>query len=269
LYHEPPILNNSVVFGVSQSGQSPDIVSVLEESHRQGALTIAITNNLSSPLSKSADFSIDILAGEEKAIAATKTYTAQLVIIAMISSALTRDRESRLEMNKLSEWINKIILQEKCIQEIAYNYKGIEKCVVLGRGYNYASAFEWALKLKELSFISSEAYSSADFQHGPIAVLDNDYPVFVIAPEGKVLPSLYETVKNIQLRLSPKVLTISNNSNMLSISSDRISIPYDIPEWLSPIPAIIAGQLFTYHLTCSKNLDPNNPRLLKKVTETE
>jgi len=268
LYHEPPSLLQSVVVGVSQSGQSPDIVSVLDEGRRQGAITVAITNNNSSPLSKAADYSINILTGDEKAIAATKTYTAQLLTIAMISCALTDDRKSRNELNNLEGWVENILTQDLIIKEIANQYKNIEKCVVLGRGYNYASAFELALKLKELSFIAAEPYSSADFQHGPIAVVNKGFPVLVVASNGKILPSMYDSVKKLKDELSAEIISISNNQNLLDISNSQIPLSNDIPEWLSPIPSIVAGQLFAYHLTCAKGLDPEKPRTIKKVTET-
>lgn len=268
LYHEPPSLLQSVVVGVSQSGQSPDIVSVLDEGRRQGAITVAITNNNSSPLSKAADYTINILSGEEKAVAATKTYTAQLLTIAMISCALTDDRKSRNELNNLEGWVEKILTQDLIIKEIAYQHKNIEECVVLGRGYNYASAFEWALKLKELSFIAAEPYSSADFHHGPIAVIKNDFPVMVIAPKGKTLPSMNNCVKILKEELSAEIIAISNDRDLLHTSDHKISLPLNMPEWLSPIPSIIAGQLFAYHLTCAKGLDPEKPRTITKVTKT-
>jgi glucosamine--fructose-6-phosphate aminotransferase (isomerizing) len=268
LYHEPPSLLQSVVVGVSQSGQSPDILSVLDEGRRQGTITVAITNNNSSPLSKAADYSINILTGEENAIAATKTYTAQLLIIAMISCALSGDRKSRNELTNLEGWVEKILTKDLIIKEIAYHYKNIEKCVVLGRGFNYASAFEWALKLKELSFIAAEPYSSADFHHGPIAVINKDFPVLVIAPKGMALPSMINSVKILKEGLSADIITISNDRGLLNTSDHKISLPSNMPEWLSPIPSIIAGQLFAYHLTCAKGLDPEKPRTINKVTKT-
>jgi glucosamine--fructose-6-phosphate aminotransferase (isomerizing) len=140
--------------------------------------------------------------------------------------------------------------------------------VVLGRGYNYSSAFEWALKLKELSFISAEPYSSADFQHGPIAIVNKGFPILIIAPNGKTLPSIYQSGNYLREKLSAEIITISNDRKILSISDTQLPIPSAIPEWLSPIPAIVAGQLFAYHLTCAKGLDPEKPRSIKKVTET-
>ncbi|MCX6053428.1 MAG: SIS domain-containing protein [Chloroflexi bacterium] len=268
LYQEPPRLKNSLVVGISQSGQSPDIVSVLKEGKKQGAATLAITNNESSPLAKTADYTINILAGEEKAVAATKTYTAQLLAVAMLSCALIEDQKSTNEIDHVADWVEEVLKQDKLIQEKVQRYRYMERCVVLGRGYNYASAFEWALKLKELSFITSEPYSMADFKHGPIAVINKGFPVMVIAPKGKTFPSTYESVKYIKEVLSAEIITISNDRNLLSISDTQISIPSNIPEWLSPIPAIIAGQLFAYHLTCEKGLDPEKPRTIQKVTET-
>ncbi len=268
LYQQPPIIKNTLVVGISQSGRSPDIVSVLKEGRNQGVTTVAITNDPLSPLSLEADYSIDILAGEEKAVAATKTYTAQLLAIAMISCALDNDQRFREDLARLGKWVEEIIDQEESIKEIAYRHKDMEKCVVLGRGINYASTFEWALKIKELSFVSAEPYSSADFQHGPVAVIEKGFPILVMAPNGKTLPSVYDTVKTIKETLSADIITISNNQELLSISDSKIALPLDLPEWMSPIPGIVAGQIFAYHLTCAKGLDPENPRTIKKVTET-
>ncbi|MGB7874031.1 MAG: SIS domain-containing protein, partial [Anaerolineales bacterium] len=170
-YQQPPKLKNALVVGISQSGQSPDVVSVLEESKRQGNLTLAITNETDSPLADSADFVLDIQAGPELAVAATKTYTTELMAIAMLSTALAGEASRWDELEQAPGWVNEALEQDKTIEQLAQRYRYMRQCVVLGRGYNYATAFEWALKLKELTYIEAEPYSSADFQHGPVAIV--------------------------------------------------------------------------------------------------
>src|SRR4026207_1941988 len=168
-YQSPPRLNNALVVGVSQSGQSPDIVSVLEEGRRQNCLTIAITNIPDSPLAKTADFVLDIQAGVEKAVAATKTYTAELMAIAMLSAALNNSEERWKELANVPQWAEQSLAFDSDIARMSERFRYMGQCVVLGRGFNYATAFEWVLKLKELTYLIAEPYSSADFQHGPIA----------------------------------------------------------------------------------------------------
>ncbi|MFN8386291.1 MAG: SIS domain-containing protein, partial [Anaerolineales bacterium] len=184
-YNRPPKLKNALVVGISQSGASPDIVAVLEEGKRQGCLTLSITNESNSPLAKASDFVLDIQAGKEKAVAATKTYTTELMTIAMLSAALSGKEKYWGELGKAAGWMKSVLKQDDFIAEAVQRYRYIDQAVVLGRGFNYATAFEWALKLKELTYIIAEPYSSADFAHGPIALVESGYPVFAVAPKGK------------------------------------------------------------------------------------
>src|SRR5215217_944298 len=155
-YQAPPRLNNALVVGVSQSGQSPDIVSVLEEGRKQGSLTLAITNIPDSPLAKAAEFVLDIQAGPVKAVAATKTYTGELMALAMISAALNDSNERWNELASVSKWAEQTLVLDNEIAQMTQRYRYMTQCVALGRGFNYATAFEWALKLKELTYLRSE-----------------------------------------------------------------------------------------------------------------
>ena len=180
-YQSPPRLQNALVVGVSQSGQSPDIVSVLEEGRKQNCLTLAITNIPDSPLAKAADFVLDIQAGPEKAVAATKTYTSQLMAVAMLSAAMGGSDERWNELASVPKWAEQALAQDQAIARMSERFRYMSQCVVLGRGFNYATAFEWALKLKELTYTIAEPYSSADFQHGPIAMVEGGFPVLAVA----------------------------------------------------------------------------------------
>jgi glucosamine--fructose-6-phosphate aminotransferase (isomerizing) len=267
-YQQPPTLRNALVVGVSQSGQSPDIVSVVQEGKRQGNLTLAITNEPESPLAQSADFVLDVQAGPELAVAATKTYTTELMGIAMLSAALSGDEARWNELEQVAGWVNEVLGLDESIRQAAQRYRYMQNCVVLGRGYNYATAFEWALKLKELTYIEAEPYSSADFRHGPVAMVAQGFPVMAVAPDGKVLDSMLDLLTHLKNDLQAELVVISNTDSALSMAQTPFAIPAGMPEWLSPLVGIVPAQLFAYHLTLAKGYDADQPRTLSKVTET-
>lgn len=267
-YHQPPKLDGALVVGISQSGQSPDIVSVLEEGHRQGCLTLTITNAPDSPLAHAADLVLDIQAGEEKAVAATKTYTTELLAIAMLSAALAGDRARWRELEKVPGWVEKALKQDAPIARMAERYRYMQQCVVLGRGFNYCTAFEWALKLKELTYVVAEPYSSADFRHGPIAMIEGGFPVMAVAPNGKVFDTMLEMLGKLRHEQSAELVVISDEKRALSLAQSPIVLPAGIPEWLTPIVSIVPAQLFAGHLTRAKGYDTEKPRSIGKVTET-
>lgn len=267
-YQSPPRLNGALVVGVSQSGQSPDIVSVLQEGRRQNCLTLAITNAPDSPLAKTADFVLDIQAGPEKAVAATKTYTAELLAIAMISAALNNSQERWNELASVSRWTEQTLTLDHQIAEMTQRYRYMSQCVVLGRGFNYATAFEWALKLKELTYLIAEPYSSADFQHGPIAMVEGGFPVLAVAPSGKVHDSMRDMLTRLRRGKEAELVVISDDPDTLVLAQSPIQIPPEIPEWLTPLVSILPAQLFACHLTEVKGYNTEAPRNITKVTET-
>ncbi len=267
-YEQPPALKNALVVGISQSGQSPDIVSVLEEGKRQGSLTLAITNSPDSPLAAAADFVIDITAGPEHAVAATKTYTAELMAIAMLSAALDGSPALWDELTRVPAWIRTTLLENTFVEQAVQRYRYMQECVVLGRGYNYATAFEWALKLKELTYTLAEPYSSADFQHGPVAMITHGFPVLAVAARGKVLDSVVENLAHLRTHLQAELVVVSNSPRTDDLAQVTFRIPEALPEWLSPLVSIVPAQLFAYHLTLARGYNPNLPRTIQKVTET-
>ncbi len=267
-YKQPPRLRDALVVGISQSGQSPDIVSVLAEGKRQGCLTLAITNEPNSPLAQTSDFLINLQAGQELAVAATKTYTSELMSIAMLSLAMSGEAHAFAELEQVPGWVQRMLEQDESIAQMAQRYRYMDRCVVLGRGYNYATAFEWALKLKELTYVEAEPYSSADFKHGPIAMVDRGFPVMAVAPNGDVHESMMSMLRSLRDDYLAELVVISNSEAALSLAQSSISLPPGIPEWLSPLVAIVAGQLFAHHLTAAKGYDTEQPRNIRKVTET-
>jgi glucosamine--fructose-6-phosphate aminotransferase (isomerizing) len=268
IYGRPPALRNALVVGISQSGQSPDIVAVVAEGTRQGAPTLVITNDPDSPLAQAAEFVIDIGAGTEKAVAATKTYTAQLLAIAMLSVGVSEDSDRLAALRRVPELVEQALALDATLERAAERYRYMSQCVVLGRGYNYATAYEWSLKLKELAYVVAEPYSSADFQHGPIAIVEHGFPVLAVAPGGAVYADMLALLRHLANERGAELVVISDEDEALALARTPLRLPPDLPEWLSPLVSIVPGQLFSYHLTRAKGLDTETPRGLRKVTQT-
>ncbi len=268
IYHQPPNLKSQLVIGISQSGESPDLLAVLQEAKQQGAPTLAITNHVSSPLADTADHIINIQAGKEQAVAATKTYTAQLMAIAMLSAAWNQTSNQHSDLKKVPAFAASALELEKPIAEFAPRYRYMDQCVVLGRGFNYATAYEWSLKLKELCYVVAQPYSSADFQHGPIALVTGGFPVFAVAPHGQVFSEMSGLLRRLKEQQQAELFVISNDAGLLETADCAVPLPRQVPEWLSPLIGIIPAQLFCYHLTLLKGIDPDAPRGLSKVTRT-
>jgi glucosamine--fructose-6-phosphate aminotransferase (isomerizing) len=268
VYKQPPRLANALVLGISQSGKSPDIVAVLAEARRQGALTAAITNVPNSDLGQEADYVIDLGAGEERSVAASKTYTGELAAIALLSATLAQQPQMLASLNLIPELVQASLALDSEVAHIAERYRYLQACVVIGRGFNYATAFELALKLKELTYIMAEPYSSADFMHGPLALIEHGFPVIVIAPSGVMLPEIYQFVRTLKQR-EAEVIIIGDEAQLLALARVPLLLPQAVPEWLSPLTAIIPGQLLAMHLAAGRDYDPDHPRGLRKVTETK
>ncbi|MDX1524497.1 MAG: SIS domain-containing protein [Anaerolineae bacterium] len=268
IYKQPPRFGNALVLGISQSGKSPDIVAVLAEAQRQQALTAAITTFTDSDLAQQTDFVIDLNAGVERSIAATKTYTAELAAIALLSAQLAHDDSMLATLAQIPDTVTTTLTIEPEIAHIAQRYRYMRDCVVIGRGYNYATAFELALKLKELTYTIAEPYSSADFMHGPLALIEYGFPAIVIAPSGVILPEMQNFIHTLKQR-EAEVIAISDDPDTLKLARIPLTLPQSVPEWLSPIITIIPGQLFAMHLAHVRDYDPDHPRGLRKVTETK
>lgn len=268
LYQQPPVLENYLVIGISQSGESPDLLAVLQEAARQGCPTLAVTNRPDSPLADAAEHVFNIQAGEEKSIAATKSYTGQLLAVAMLSAAWADSSREWSAIETVPDTTARMLEQENRLQEFAHKFRAVDNCIVLGRGFNYATAYEWSLKLTELAYLFVQPYSSADFQHGPIAVVRDGFPVFAVAPRGRVFGGLSELLYRLKADKQASLMALSNDPEILDLVDAPLPLSENLPEWLSPVEAIIAAQLFTYHLTIAKGYDPDHPRGLTKVTKT-
>jgi glucosamine--fructose-6-phosphate aminotransferase (isomerizing) len=267
MYKQPPRMEGALVVGISQSGQSPDIVSVVAEGARQGRPTLAITNEIGSPLAEAAGRVIPLHAGEERAVAATKTYTAALTALALFS-ALLADGTDRVEQLRLMpERVRQTLAGIAPLRERFERYRYMTHCAVLGRGYNYATCFEIALKVKELTRVVAEPYSSADFRHGPIAMVQEGFPVLLVVPRGAVVEDIRALIDDLR-ELKAEQLIISDEAELLDGAHLALPLPPGVPEWLTPLVSVLPGQLFGLTLAQVKGLDPDRPIGLKKVTET-
>jgi glutamine---fructose-6-phosphate transaminase (isomerizing) len=267
-YHTPPRLRNFMVLGISQSGQSEDIVEVMTDARRQGALTAVVTADGASPLANQADHALLLRTGPEKAVAATKTFTASLAVLAFLSAALENDDERMARVQELPERAARTIaLSGPVAAARAERYRYMQRCVVISRGFCHGICMEVALKLKELTYVTAEAYSSADFLHGPMAMLEPGFPVILIATSGILLSHMTEFAGTLQERQS-ELIAISDSKDILEKGSTQLPIAEGAPEWLSPVLAVIPGQLLGLNLAVAKGYDPDSPRGLRKVTVT-
>ncbi len=267
IYKRPPRFKNALVIGISQSGKSPDIVSVIVEAQRQGALTLALTNTPGSAMAQAADHVIHLHAGVEKSVAATKTYTTSLMAIALLSVTAAGDQEMLAALQEIPGQVEQTLQLVPEIGRAAERYRYMRMCVVIGRGYNYATAFELALKIKELNYVIAEPYSSADFLHGPVAVIEEAFPTILVAPGGVMLPEMVDFQQELNAR-GAEVIAISDNKQILDQARTAFKLPVTVPEWLSPIVSIVPGQILAMSLAHVRDYNVDRPRGLRKVTET-
>jgi glucosamine--fructose-6-phosphate aminotransferase (isomerizing) len=268
-YMTPPAVGQALVIGISQSGATEDVVSVVRAAREQGAATLAITNHPGSALGAAAEHTLDIQAGEESAIAASKTYTATLTTVAMLSAGLAKDKDRFAALEKVPELVARMLEEDLRIQRMVERYRYITQCIVLGRGFNYATAFEWALKLKELASIGAEPYSSVDFRHGPIALVENGFPVLAVVPTGQVSNDMLALLRRLVEERRAELVAISDVQGALELARGPIPLPPGIPEWISPMVCVVPAQLFVFSITRARGLDPEKPRGLSKITRSE
>ncbi len=267
LYGTPPDLSRALVIGISQSGAGADVRKVLADAREQGALTLVITNVPDSPVAQAAQLLLELRAGRELSVAASKTYTAQLTVVAMLAAALASDAGMRGDLAQLPELAARTLTLSASVADWSQRYHYATRLVALGRGFNYATACEIALKVKELIYIASEGYSEADFRHGPIACIDALHPVILVAPSGITLPAM----RSIQVDLAERgaeTLVISDDAALLEAATQQMPVP-SAPEWLSPIPCVMPGQLFAMQQAHARGFAVDKPRGLSKVTVTE
>ncbi|MEP7270347.1 MAG: SIS domain-containing protein [Acidobacteriota bacterium] len=265
LYHAKLDLRDALVIGISQSGEGDDVNLVLDNARRCGAITLGITNEPNSTMTSLTDETFLIHAGRERSVAATKTYTGQLLLLQLLARALGTNR--KMEIERIPEFAQAALELRPMIAEMVERFAYVHHCVVVGRGLNYANAYEFAIKLMETCYIVAERFSSADFLHGPIAMVERRFPVFLFAPPGPTLKGMKELLGKLN-RLGAETVAISSENSILKAASRAIQIPSQIPEELTPIPYIVPAQLFAALLADARGLTPDRPRSLQKVTKT-
>jgi glucosamine--fructose-6-phosphate aminotransferase (isomerizing) len=268
LYEAHIDYREALVVAISQSGESTDTNLVLERARQQGALTLGITNESSSSLARLAEHLFLVRAGREQSVAATKTYTGQMLMLYLLAYALGGAIKIA-DLERLPEAVEAALRLEPAVRALSERYRFMRYAVVVGRGLNYANAFEFALKLMETCYVVAERFSSADFQHGPIALVEPSFPVFAFAPPGVTWPSMDETLAKLQgLQAEIVAVTDSGNREVGARATKVIRLPRRLPEVLTPIPYIVPAQLFAACLATQKGLNPDQPRTLHKVTLT-
>lgn len=267
LYDARLRMEHVLVIGISQSGQAADVAEYLERSKELGALTVAITNVPGSLLTKIAHHTIHCHAGEELGIAATKTYTSTLAAIYMLSACLSEDREWVENLIVCSDAMREAMSLEPYIIDRAERYRYMHDGYVISRGFNYCTAMEMALKLAETSYTGLNAYSAADFLHGPIAAVHESDPCFLIAPPGKAYANMLDIAKRLSER-NAEIVAISSETEILSLATTALRLDVTVPEEVSPLVYIVPGQLFANYLALARGNDPDRPRGLTKVTIT-
>lgn len=263
-YGAKPDLSDVVMIGVSQSGGSPDLVESLRVAGEQGALTIAVTNNSASALAEAADAHVDVLAGPELAVAATKSYSAQLLSLYLL---LARVRGAdAADVARMPGLATEVLGNDRAVAEISARYRFASRMVTTGRGYSYPTAREAALKLMETSYVSAQAFSGADLLHGPLAMIDPQVPVLLVQAAGRggdamgqVLPRLREQSADVFCVGTPAAVAEAGVG---------VALPDGTPEELSPLLEILPFQQLATHLAVARGGNPDAPRGLRKVTET-
>jgi glucosamine--fructose-6-phosphate aminotransferase (isomerizing) len=265
IYNAKLKLNRALVIGVSQSGEGEDINRVLKNARDGGACTVGMTNEAASSMTKVVDETLLMHGGRERSVAATKTYTGQMLLFYMLAAALSDGKAPAYEA--IPEYAARALERRNAITELVERYVFMENCVVVGRGLIYANAYELALKLMETCYVVAERFSSADFLHGPLAMVERHFPVILFAPPGAMLAGVKELLERLK-ELRADTLVITADDEAARACSRAILMPGEIDEFLAPIPYIIPGQLFAALLANAKGLDPDAPRSLSKVTRT-
>lgn len=266
IYNAKLRLDHALVVGVSQSGEGEDINRVLQNARASGAYTVGITNEVKSTMTTLVDETLLTHGGRERSVAATKTFTGQMLLFYMLAAELAH-APSSFRYDSIPEFVARALEQKPAILELVQRYVFMENCVVVGRGLAYANAYELALKLMETCYVVAERFSSADFLHGPLAMVERHFPVILFAPPGVMLEGVKKLIERLS-ELHADTLAITGDIDAAGMCSRSIIMPREIDEFVAPIPYIVPGQLFAALLAEAKGLDPDAPRSLSKVTRT-
>ncbi|MBI5893689.1 MAG: glutamine--fructose-6-phosphate transaminase (isomerizing) [Deltaproteobacteria bacterium] len=277
-YRNPIIDKNSLVIGVSQSGETADTLAALREAKKKGAKIISICNVMESSIARESDSVIYTHAGPEIGVASTKAFTTQLTAFYLLAiflgrrlGSISKDRAKEMvqELVILPHKIEKLLALESKVEAIAKKYFHFRDFLYLGRGINYPVALEGALKLKEISYIHAEGYPAGEMKHGPIALIDEDMPVVVLAPKDKTYPKMLGNIEEVKARGGRIIAVVNEGDKEAAEKADEIiSIPEASP-FLMPILLAIPLQLLAYHIAVLKGTDVDQPRNLAKSVTVE
>jgi len=258
---------DALVVGVSQSGEAEDILSVLRAAQNYGAPTVGITNQKGSPIARLAEYSLDCSAGKEESVAATKTFTAQMFLLGLLAIKLSEDPDRARAFERIPEEMSGVLHLADEIKNKAVRYCFAEDMIILARGLDYCVALESALKIEETTYIRAKAFAASDFYHGPIAIVDSSLPILVYATAGPELDDMRRMIRKL-MEIGANVLVISDDAETCGLGTDFIRLPAAASFLTAPFMSAAIGQLFAYFLSKAKQLDPDNPRLLHKITIT-
>ncbi len=269
-YGTRPDLRDVLVVAVSQSGGSPDLVETVRVARDCGALTLAVTNAPGSELAAAAELALDVRAGEERCVAATKTYTAELLTLWCVVDAMAGgDQGSAGAVPAVAEALVRRDSPgsgDGAIAEIAARFRFVDRIVLTGRGYSFPTVLEGALKLMETSYVAAHAFSGADLLHGPLAMIDSDHPVLAVVPSGVGERAMTPVLERLRERGAD--LTVLGRAASLGYATVSMDLGHDLPEELAPVVDVIPLQQLARHVAVARGLDPDRPRGLSKVTAT-
>jgi glutamine---fructose-6-phosphate transaminase (isomerizing) len=276
LYGSTVDYRDAVVVAISQSGESTDTNLVLEQARAAGAVTVGVTNEAESALNRLAEHVFLVRAGKEQSVAATKTYSGQLLACYLLAYALGASIPPDA-LKRLPDFAAKALDLEPEVRERSQRYTYMSRAVAVARGLNYSNAFEFALKLMETCYVVAERFSAADLLHGPIAMMETAFPSFLFTPAGVTWPGMSEMVQKLRsLKSETLIITDAGNREAFDLCPNGFCVAANLTEaggqlpadvW-TPIPYIIPAQLMAAHLAEHKGLDPDRPRTLSKVTRT-
>ncbi len=276
-YRNPPIEPGTLVFGITQSGETADTLAALVETKRKGHRTLAINNVVGSSIAQAADGGVYLHAGPEIGVASTKAYTSQCCTLAMLALYFGRLRHLSYEagqayienLRRLPAAVEQSLTCDSQVRRIAEKYQNASTFLYLGRQYNFPTALEGALKLKEISYIHAEGYPAAEMKHGPIALVDADTPSVFIVPRGTTYEKVIANMEEVKARGGPIIaVTCQANPAIDDLADEVIRVPA-IPEFLQPIVSVIPLQLLAYHVALLRGCDVDKPRNLAKSVTVE
>jgi glucosamine--fructose-6-phosphate aminotransferase (isomerizing) len=276
-YRNPPMDNETLIFAITQSGETADTLAALREMKRQGHLTMAICNVVGSSIAQEADGGLFLHAGPEIGVASTKAYTSQCVALLMLALYFGRLRHISYNegrhiienLKKLPDLIQRTLQTNDELKRVAEKYSSANNFLYLGRHYNFPTALEGALKLKEISYIHAEGYPAAEMKHGPIALVDEHTPSVFVMPRGFIYDKVMSNVEEIKARGGPVIAIAEEGDERIAQVADEVIYIPRVEEYLQPIVSVIPLQLLSYHIAVMRGCDVDKPRNLAKSVTVE